>query len=348
MIIGCFFNLQHASMKKNNKFYKGICLPVNIYRVIKYIAVQKKFLQQNVHPVLQNAFSKNDGSLDQRDVEKINRYYGLAVPAILGEAFCALRGSNMTLPERQASTSQGAMTGLFDDFFDKDYLSDDAVEKLIDPENGLAAKRSNQLLFDLFYKNALQHVPDKKRMQGTLREVYKAQVESKIQKNAITKEELTDLTFFKGGSSVIFYRSAFSPAASAEELKLLYNLGGLMQLSNDIFDVYKDREAGIKTLLTETKNIQDIRAFFQSGLHEYYQHAFELGFPQKNVRKFLNIISIGIFSRCFVCLRQLEENEQLTGNKFAVHKYSRKQLICDMDKKTNMLRSAWSHINDIP
>ena len=335
-------------MKKNNKFYKGISLPVNIYRVIRYIAVQKKFLQQNVSPILQNAFSKNDGSLDQRDVEKINRYYGLAVPAILGEAFCALRGSNMTFPERLASTSQGAMTGLFDDFFDKDYLSDDAVEKLIDPENGSTAKRSNQQLFDLFYKNTLQHAPDKKRVQETLKEVYKAQVESKKQKSAITKKELTGLTFFKGGSSVIFYRSAFSPAAAAEELKLLYNLGGLMQLSNDIFDVYKDREAGIKTLLTETKSIKDIRDFFKTSLDEYYQHAFTIGFPKKNVRTFLNIISIGIFSRCFVCLQQLEENEKLTGNEFSVHSYSRKQLICDMDKGMNMLRSAWSHLNDIP
>ena len=326
---------------------KGISLPVNIYRVIKYIAVQKGFLEQNVHPILQNAFLKNDGSLDQRDVEKINRYYGLAVPAILGEAFCALKGSNMTFAERWASTCQGAMTGLFDDFFDKDYLPDDAVEKLIDPENGSAAKRSNQQLFDLFYKNALQHVPDKKRMHETLTEVYKAQVGSKKQKNSITKKELTDLTFFKGGSSVIFYRSAFSPAASTEELKLLYNLGGLMQLSNDIFDVYKDREAGIKTLLTETNSIQDIRTFFKTSLDEYYQNAFAIGFPKKNVRAFLNIISIGIFSRCFVCLQQLQKNERSTGNEFVVHSYSRKQLICDMDKKTNLLRSAWSLINDI-
>ncbi|MEP7165146.1 MAG: hypothetical protein ABI741_10640 [Ferruginibacter sp.] len=335
-------------MKKVNRFLKGIGLPGNIYRVIKYISIQKKFLQQNLAPVLQEAFKKNDGSLDQADVEKINRYYGLAVPAILGEAFCALRGNAMTFPERWASTCQGAMTGLFDDFFDKDYLPDDAVEKLIDPGNVSAAKRSNQQLFDLFYKNALQHAPDNKHIQETLREVYKAQVESKKQKGPITKTELTDLTFFKGGSSVIFYRAAFSPAASAAELKLLYNLGGLMQLANDIFDVYKDREAGIKTLLTETKKVKDIRAFLSSGLREYYQNAFEIGFPEKNVRAFLNIISIGIFSRCFVCLQQMEENEKLTGNEFDVQQYSRKQLICDMDTKMNMLRAAWSHINDIP
>ena len=336
-------------MKKTNSFLKAISLPGIIYRVKKRIAVQRAFLREQVGPILQDAFAKNDGSLDQKDIEKINHYYGLAVPAILGEAFCALRGNNMTLPERWASTCQGAMTGLFDDFFDKDYLPDDTVDKLIDPQNGFLAKRSNQQLFDLFYKKALELVPDKNNMYKTLKEVYKAQVESKKQTgNSFTKKTLTDLTFFKGGSSVIFYRSAFSLTATVEETKLLYNLGGLMQLSNDIFDVYKDREAGIKTLLTETNHIKDIRDFFKAGLHEYYRDAFQLGFPQKNVREFLDIISVGIFSRCFVCLQQLEENERSTGNEFIVHKYSRKQLICDMDKKINMLRSAWSHINDIP
>lgn len=255
----------------------------------------------------------------------------------------------MSFNERWASTCQGAMTGLFDDFFDKDYMTDDAVEKMISEENSTFIKRSNQRLFDLFYKAALEHVPEKKLMQETLLEVYKAQVESKEQKeDHISTERLLDITFHKGGSSVIFYRSAVSPAATDKELELLFNLGGMMQFSNDIFDVYKDREAGIKTLITETKNIQTIRDLFSARLHEYYQSAYATGFPKKNVRAFLHIISIGIFSRCFVCLDQLKKDQQSTNNIFNVHQYSRKQLICDMDKKTNMLRSAWSHINDIP
>ena len=331
-----------------HKFSKGFFLPACISQLLKYIAVQKKFLQQNIAPMLKDALDKNDGSLDQTDINKINNYYGLAVPAILGEAFCALRGHGISRAERLTSTCQGAMTGLFDDFFDKDYLSDEAVEKMISAENVSFIKKSNQQLFDLFYKTALQHAPDKKLMQQTLLNVYKAQVQSKEQKDdSISTKRLLDITFQKGGSSVIFYRSAVAPAASAAELKLLHNLGGMMQFSNDIFDIYKDREAGITTLITQTKNINDIKTLFKSRLHEYYQDAFEIGFPKKNVRKFLNIISIGIFSRCFVFLDQLENNQRSTNNIFDVHQYSRKQLICDMDKKTNMLRSAWSHINDI-
>lgn len=336
-------------MKFAHKLYKGICLPGVVYRVLNQITVQKKFMRANTDMILQDALLSNDGSLDQQDIKKINQYYGLAVPAILGEAFCVLRGEKMTLTERLASTSQGAMTGLFDDFFDKDYLTDDAVKKMIHTENTTLNKRSNQQLFDLFYKNALNLSPDKLLVQETLLNVYKAQVESKKQTgHIITYEDLLDITFQKGGSSVIFYRSVFSPAASAEELKILYNLGGLMQLANDIFDVYKDREAGIKTLITETSSINEIQIFFKKHLDQYYQNAFETRFFKKNVRVFLDIISIGIFSRCFVCLDQLLKNETDTGNEFDVHKYSRKQLICDMDKKRNILWSAWSCINDIP
>ena len=330
-------------------FLKAVKLPGIIYRVIDHIAVQKKFLRQNTDPILATAFQKNDGSLGQDDRNKIDHYYGLAVPAILGEAFCALRGKEMSVNERWASTGQGAMTGLFDDFFDKDYMDDDSVEKMLHPGGVTPAGRSNQQLFDLFYKKALENTSDRKAMQDALTEVYQAQVASKKQKDdSITANLLLDITFFKGGSSLVFYRTAFSPGASAEEINLLYKLGGLMQFSNDIFDVYKDREAGIKTLLTETESIESIRSLFKKLLHEYYQIAFEMGFPKKQVREFLDILSIGLFSRCFVCLDQLEKNERSSGNQFRVNEYTRQQLICDMDKKINMLRSAWAHLVDIP
>jgi len=119
-------------------------------------------------------------------------------------------------------------------------------------------------------------------------------------------------------------------------------------LANDIFDVYKDRESNIQTLVTGATHISDIRNLLKERLSIYYADAFSCGFDKMQVRKFLDIISIGVFSRCFVCLDQLERNEQLTGNVFRVKEYSRKQLICDMDKPLNMLRSARSHVTDIP
>ena len=336
-------------MSRKKYLSSAVALPGTISRILKNISIQKKFLQQHIAPIIQTCQKNNDGSIDDADIKKINSYYGLAVPAILGEAFCMLRGSSMTPSERLASTAQGAMTGLFDDFFDKDYLSDEAVENIIYNLGESGHKKSNQVLFDIFYKTALDHVPDKKNLVNALIDVYKAQVSSKLQLNPlIANETLLEITMHKGGSSVLFYRSAFSPAISEAEHQLIYNLGGMMQLGNDIFDVYKDRESGISTLVTNARHMADIRQLLQTRLETYFEDAYRLGYPKQNTRAFLNIISIGVYSRCYVCLHQLEKNEKLSGGVFDVHAYSRKQLICDMDTNMNMLRSAIKHICVVP
>ena len=151
--------------------YRALALPGTISLVLKNIHVQKEFLTQHIDPILKNTLASNDGSIDEDDIRKINSYYGLAVPAILGEAFCTLRGTKMTSKERLASTAQGAMTGLFDDFFDKDYLSDTAVENIIHQKRNPGNKKANQVLFDIFYKFALDNCPDKKLLLDALRDV---------------------------------------------------------------------------------------------------------------------------------------------------------------------------------
>lgn len=322
--------------------------PGTLFSLLKNLAVQKKFLQKNIYPLLQNARKDNDQSLDENDFRKITRYYGLAVPAILGEAFCALREYKMTTMERWASTCQGAMTGLFDDFYDKDYMDDESIKNKISFQAAPVTNGSNEKLFDTFYSMALSNVPVKKITQQTLIDVYNAQVESKNQTDAaLTLEAIKEITFKKGGTSLVFYRSAFSPDATVNEAKFLYNIGGLMQLANDIFDVYKDREGGIRTLITEAKSISQIRSLFSTILDENYTEAYTLDYKPRNVKKFLSILSIGIFSRCYVCLDHLEKNELNSENKFIVQQYSRQQLICDMDTKKNMLRSAAYHLKTI-
>ncbi|MEO6490210.1 MAG: hypothetical protein ABIO04_09745 [Ferruginibacter sp.] len=335
-------------MTASRQLLKILALPIDISRILKYLADQKNFLAKNIRPILETGMQTNDGSLDHADLDKINQYYGLAVPAILGEAFCSLRGKKMSVDERWASTCQGAMTGLFDDFFDKQYLSDQSVAEMI-AEKGSASTLSNEKLFNIFYRTALKYSPSENSMLEALKAVYNAQVGSKDQKNgSLSNDELLDLTFKKGGSSVIFYRTAFLPVATEMESTLLYNLGGLMQLANDIFDVYKDREGNIQTMITGAKHIAPIRNFLRSQLIHYFNDSYGIGYPHKNVERFFKIISIGIFSRCFVCLDQLEANERSTDDEFIVQLYSRKQLICDMDKGVNLFRSARSHIVHIP
>ncbi len=324
-------------------------LPSTIITIINNLKKQRKFLNKNICPILDNAKVNNDGTLSEKDFDKINMYYGLAVPAILAEAFCMLQNRKLSEKERMISTCQGATTGLFDDFFDEKYLNEiDILEKIEISKKSLS-KNSNEDLFDFFYLKSLELSENPETIKGCSRAIYKEQVKSKLQQTGnLSAQQTWDITLSKGGNSLLFYRAAIEPPTSDKEKSVLFLMGGLMQLSNDLFDVYKDREAGIKTLPMFYDDIGELKMFFQEKLQAIYAEAYSLPFNRYSIQCFLSIISISVFSRSFVCLQQLKELQKTTGNVFQLSNYTRKQLICDMDTKKNMLRSAAYHVKYLP
>lgn len=313
--------------------------------MIGNIGRQKKFIREKIDPIIAEITRLNDGTLDEADLKKLRGYYGLAVPAVLGEAFVALRGKKMIQAERLCSTAQGAMTGLGDDFFDRQRLSDAGVKALVENPDAHNGDTASEKLFLRFYTTALSLTPDPAAMQQQLLKVFHAQLMSKQQKKGgLNYEVIKDITLRKGAESVLFYRTAFGHPIGKGEEKALYALGGLMQLSNDIFDVYPDQQENIDTLVTTAKHIRELRSFYLALLQIGQAAAYRSGYPAANVRRFLDILSIGIFSRCLVCLDQLERNEKRTGGIFRPGSYKRKDLVCDMDTALNKWRSVKYHI----
>lgn len=313
--------------------------------MIGNIGRQRKFIREKIDPVIAEVARLNDGSLDEADLKKLRGYYGLAVPAVLGEAFAALRGKKVTASERLCSTAQGAMTGLGDDFFDRQRLSDAGVKALVEDPGAQNGNTASEKLFLRFYTTALSLAPDPTAMQQQLLKVFHAQLMSKQQKKGgLNYEVIKDITLRKGAESVLFYRTAFGHPMEKGEEKALYALGGLMQLSNDIFDVYPDLQDNVDTLVTTTKHIHELRSLYLALLQIGQAAAYRSGYPAANVKRFLDILSIGIFSRCLVCLDQLEKNEKRSGNEFKPLLYKRKDLVCDMDTALNKWRSVKYHI----
>jgi hypothetical protein len=326
-------------------FLNAIESPALLFRLLKNLQQQKKFMQQHILPLLDDAKKNNDGSLDGEDFKKITHYYGLAVPAILGEAFCQLRGNAMTDKERIASTCQGAITGLGDDFFDKNRMGEAELKSFLERPQDFNGKTSAEKLFLHFYKTVLTNTDNPQQVQRRLYDVYFAQVKSKLQsKNLADKEAIKNITVAKGGTSLVFYRSVFSNTLNIDEEKMLYQLGGVMQIGNDIFDVYKDVQSGVNTLVSTAENIEPVRILFKQLMNQGYGLAFACGYKKSNVKKFIGIISLGIFSRCLVCLDHLEKTEVLLDNKFIPSLCSRQQLICDMDTAGGKWASLKYHI----
>lgn len=306
---------------------------------------QKRFMQNSIVADLEKIKKTQDDSLEDKDFKKITDYYAYAVPAILGEAFCMLRGAPMNLRERTALTYLGGLTSLFDDFFDEKNTSEIQIKRFINKPGEQFGVNSHEQLFIKFYLKALENTPDKNLLKTYFNEVYQAQVKSKRQTLAdIEREEIKEITLLKGGVSLLFYRSVLDNRASEEEKLMIYNLGSLFQVENDIFDIYKDHRDGIKTLATIETNINNLREFYTLLLEQMIDLLHQTEFPLKNKYRFLRYILL-IICRGFVCLDFLEMNESTTNNRFNIQDYSRKDLICDMEKTRSQIKLVQYYAN---
>ncbi|MHA7099589.1 class 1 isoprenoid biosynthesis enzyme [Roseivirga pacifica] len=292
-------------------------------------------MQHTILSDLEDFKRTNEHDLTEEDFEKITFYYGLAVP-VIGELYCLLRGFKASHAERTALTYLGGTTGLFDDSFDKTGTSKEHLKELINNPSLELARNTRDKLLIKFYLKALNQSPFVTRIKQAANSVFDAQVQSKKQTDIATSaQEIVDITHQKGGASILFYRAALEGEINETEQKLLLNIGFIGQLENDLFDIYKDREDGIRTMATISKSITALRSQYESIISETFLIIDQANFPKANKRKFARMLA-AVTTRGLVCLDQLEKLEH--KGVFELSRYSRKQLVCNMGAPKNIMR----------
>lgn len=317
------------------KLFSAIRLYIHLFWQVKK---QEKYLRDTIEPIIQPYFDANDGSLDESDWNKIMRYYAWGVPVFLGTFFSIINSKSISQTEHYILSLLGAITGLADDFFDKSKTDKHTIEQLfLEPEKIKGANK-NQELFLMLYINALQKSKNSHNIKLKMKDVFDAQLKSQRQESQnINIKELEEICYSKGASSVLFFRASLSKDLIPNEVQALEKLGALIQLGNDIFDVYKDHKAGIKTTATSQSATQQHKQY-QQWEKSFIQSIKDLNISQKQKIKGLNFILFG-FSRVHVCLEQFKKLEKKHKH-FNIEKYNRSQLICDMEKPINILKSV--------
>lgn len=306
--------------------------------LLKCVYKQKRFLKKELEPEFEPFRRENDGSLAEAHFKKITSYYAMGVPSILGESLCVLRGSPLTQDERLCMTYLGGISGLLDDLFDEDGKSADHLEEFIFSPEQLTPVTTHEKLLKHLYLKGLSYSSKPEEIKKAAFEVFKAQQMSLDQKESASKEQIKDLTFLKGGNSFIYYRLGLSHVLYEKEEKMLYQLGGIMQLGNDIFDVWEDTRNGITTVATATSNLKELRKYFTNELENTHAMLADIGLEAKTEKKFKRMTNLAL-ARVYVCLDQYEALAIKNSGKFSVMKYSRNQLICDMQNPGNQMKA---------
>lgn len=248
-----------------------------------------------------------------------------------------LRNQKLTKTQRKTAVLFCGLTPLFDDLFDDFHYSKEEITLLSQKKlqrNTLIEKICIALFEEIEQLNG--HLAWTELWQKVL----DYQIISQKQKEeSISFETLKDITFGKGGYSLLLYLEAILPNAySKDEAEAVFQMGAIIQLTNDIFDVFKDRNEGIFTIATKATDMYELRIFYENEVNKNIAQFKALPFPKSNINKFLLQYML-IISRGYVALDQFQALQDKDKGIFKLQDYSRKELICDMELWKNIKKS---------
>ena len=226
-------------------FFRYINIARKVYSEIK---VQKQFNKTFLIPYLNELEKKYYGEFQPEQRKKILNYYGLFITSFLCSSYKRLYGKKLSDEERKRATLFGILTPVGDDLFDIDKLDKESIRQItFHPETFNATTFSAKVAEEI-QTYLLQTVPHKEEYIKASKDVLDIQVETiKQTRPDISKDEMRRITYTKGAVSVIIYHQCLNEPADEQMLEVLFLIGSLYQLGNDIFDLYKDVRDNIYT-----------------------------------------------------------------------------------------------------
>jgi len=305
--------------------------------VYKEIRIQKQYTKTFLLPYLQELEKKYNGKFADEQKKKITDYYGIFITSFLCSSYKRLSGKSLTEAERKRATLFGILTPVGDDLFDIDKLDHHSIEQItFDPFSYSAPTFSAHVAKEI-QSFLLSDVPYKEAYIKASKAVLDIQVETAKQTNAvISKEEIERITYTKGAVSVIIYHQCLDDAADEQLQEVLFLIGSLYQLGNDIFDLYKDVRDNIYTLINTCENYEALKEKFVERVKLQNQKIMALPYTRRDKETFCIIMNT-INARSMVALDQFIAFEKTKGNP-DWWKLERKDMIVDMEKVSNFLK----------
>jgi hypothetical protein len=230
------------------------------------------------------------------------------------------------------------MVSVYDDFFDDKTLTLEQIDSIFYHPEEYTAQTFFEKVFIYTHTRLLNDVADKIQYFKDFEGLHIAQKDSLEQFNpAVSDEALLSITTRKGGYCLLMCRHYLDTPYLPEADTTWYALGGVIQLTNDLYDIYKDIQEGIITLAIRAKQHEAICALYHKHAQALNESIRQL--PVKSKRKSdLSIILNVIAAFGYVALDNLARLQGNNATLPAFESLARKELIIDMEKNTNRFK----------
>lgn len=309
-----------------------------IYNILRIISITllnfKKTTRQTIE--IMHAFEQQyGGKFTKSLIQKTSRYEGIQ-QIVINDAFTKLVGRNTNEYERISNKLFFILTFLYDDIMDQNILTEEDLNNLL--ENPLVNP------FDLFEAKVLVDIhlqllnrtkrPDK--YKWVLQAIHKAQKDSLGQiNNKISPTEILDITIRKGGYSFLMCSLYIDLPISDEMDNCWYQIGAILQFTDDMYDIYDDLQDGIQTYPNSTTSYSTLATTFNDIVLQLKTAINALPF-EMNKKKDLWMQLSFIPAFGYVALDNFKQLKDENGAFKHFNEYPRKSLIIDMEKISNI------------
>lgn len=299
------------------------------------------FLQFTFQKHWMDQFEAAGYPISKEKTKRIFHHYSYASRLLVGSFLVFESGQKLQKTEKWMLSEMGAITALLDDLFDLSAISEKEVMDLLKEGKPIEGLEQESHWILLLEKAILHKVPNPELTLKWASEVLKTQVASIAQKNATTyKQQLKKISDDKGAASLLFYGSVRYGDRNERREGVLRKYGIFLQFLNDLFDVYKDLQEGIRTHVNVASRIKPLQEEFLAHHRELIQ---TMGGKRK-LQAFLAFLA----ARGLVAFRQyLELEKKAQDQGFQAQSHSRRSLVVDMEKWSNLWQNmfeAWNFL----
>lgn len=308
-----------------------------IYTISKLIYISLTKLKQSENwgiNYLNDLEIKYEGKFESSLISKVAKYQSIQLHYV-ANAFSGLFKRKNNKKEIERNIQYFLMTVLYDELIDENKLDESRLNEMFyHPEKAEPSNFKERVLIAMHIA-LLNQVPNKENYWDTIEKVHLAQKDSVKQFSAeLSYEAIIDITKRKGGYSLLMCRHYLEDKENEKIDECWYHLGGLIQMTNDLYDTYKDTQAGIYTFANKSTSLNTIELTYEAQKKLLQDSIIHLPLSKKTKERFNRSISlIPAFGE--IAIEQLKGIATNSSTLPNFNEIPRKSLIIDMELSSN-------------
>ncbi len=308
---------------------------LTVIRRAFFIIFTRRKETKRAYKLLDKIEKKYKGRFRVTTRKKIAISYGIYLPMVC-QPFARLADRRMNKSEKLRFIHYFICSSLFDDFTDYDLLDEKQLYNISFHYDQYNCRNFDEIVFKESHKLLRSFVKEENLYDEVSVKLFEAQKQSKEQyRSTLSAETLRKVTFDKGGYAVLLCSFYMDHPRTTAVRECWYRLGTLIQLTNDLYDIYKDLQDEISTLPNTMQDVYAFEQFFMGEINKMKEQIRQL--PESlHRRQDLSLSMAGIYAFGLIALHQLKKIQGTEIRMPDMRQIERKKLIIDMERPANL------------